>query len=670
MDKLQCKHFRVRDNNDYNMNIEEFVKSIETQFKIDFTSLPQWRKLIEIMHIGQTDYQTKRQKVENRKYQILKNIFIQNSRPTPFELTDKYARTYKVWQDMKLKLKNHKASKVKHPSITYIQDNGDIQELVGEESSVKSHAHPNTEEVQSNHVSDDRLDAEREIKSPYSSQLPVAICTNKHKLISPLGSSYIQIATKHKETDFSRSMVKSNNTKEAVLLSAHTKLAKSFPDEIIITNDTLKQQSVNLFVTNCCTKCLHIRFLKISDPSYFKMFKIFPCIPIKLFPGLTVAFKVIFTLKHKITDVKSSLHFRIGHNLLSESTEELLCVPITTEFIKSRTVSVTETVFIPPNYSWNITPKCGYPKTVFHIKNTDSACYYLYIRKKYVDFTKEFGEMIKSNETISPDSESLDKRLEDKEFEFQSTILSTPFNGSSCKRMASSHFVEENSDKDLDNIHAIVGFVLRDVLDQALETFIFNHTYLRIPPQSRKLLFVYFTRVINIGCHQSYYDFIFTDSANDNITITRTVKVFAEVLPNPITIQPKILDMSQSPVKFGYWEDHFKITNSHKILPVTIRVTTTTKMKKILKITPMETVIPAKSSANFNVNVCARIHKELTEEDDLAYFTIKILVTGHESVYENIPPLFYEIIAPCGSEFKRVYGTKYFSGTVDVESSK
>ncbi|XP_045778114.1 uncharacterized protein LOC123876017 [Maniola jurtina] len=133
MDVSQCKHLRVRDSSDYNMNIEELIKSIEMQFKIDFTSLPQWKELIEIMNIVQTEYKIKIQNAANRKYQILQNIFIQNSRRTPFELTDKFARTSKFWEDMKLKVRKRKASKVKdQPVIESSDDMNGIQETIDE----------------------------------------------------------------------------------------------------------------------------------------------------------------------------------------------------------------------------------------------------------------------------------------------------------------------------------------------------------------------------------------------------------------------------------------------------------------------------------------------------------------------------------------------------------
>ncbi|XP_034835525.1 uncharacterized protein [Maniola hyperantus] len=667
MDISQCKHLRVRDSRDYNMDIEEFIKSIEMQFKINFTSLPQWKELIEIMNIVQTDYKMKIQNAANRKYQILQNIFVQNSRPSPFELTDKFARTSKFWENMKLNLRKRKASK----DQPLIKSNDDvnqtlnsqtlIQETMDEVSINKFQAHPNTEEVQSNQLLVERPDTELELKSPISARLPVNIGTNQHKMISPLGSNYTPLI--NPEIDLSHTQLKLDSTEENNFTPTQTKLIKFYPNKIIITNDTTEKQSMKLFLTNCCTEYLHLQFKKISDYSYFKNIKIFPCTPIKLYPGLKVILKLIYSLKNKNDDnIISSIHLRISRNVIYETSEEALIIPIESSFIKSRTIAVTETVYIPSNYSWQVTPKLGYPKAVVHIKNQDDACYYLHIRKKNVDFTKELGESLKSNDVESADSESLVRRIDDIENELQSTILSTP----NTNQMTSKHFDELiNNDNDLVSAVDIVVLVLNDIIGLVLEPFIFKQTYLRIPSRSKKLVIVYFTRVHHVGCHQSYYDFIFNDSEDDNITITKTIKVFAEVLPHPITLHPKILDMSKSPTTFGYLEDNFTITNSHKIFPVTIKIKTTTKMKKIFKITPMETLVPAQSSAKFYVKICTRNNLESTEFDDLAYFTIKILIIGHKSVYQNVPPLFYEIIAPCGTEFKRIYGTKYFSDAVD-----
>ncbi|XP_039759576.1 uncharacterized protein LOC120633434 [Pararge aegeria] len=666
MNVSQYKHFRIRDSNDYAMDIEEFIKSIEMQFKIDFTSLSQWRKLIELMNIVQTEFKTKIRYSANRKHEIIRNIYIQNSRPSPFELTDKFARTSKVWQDMKLRLEKRQVSKVKdEPFVIHCDEMNETSELIDEISANESLAHPNTEEGQSKYLLEERTDTELEPKSSNSFH-PIAICTNQHKIISSITSNYTPLENRDIGLSKTQLPVQLQSAMKNSLLPIYTNLVRSYPDKIIITNNTLKKQSVKLFLTNCCTEKLYLRILKISDCSHFNNIEVLPCTPSVLFPGLTAVLKIKYTLKNKNNDnFVSSLHFKIARNLLYESSEEGICIPIVSSFIQSRTIAVTEKVFIHPNYSWHVTPKLGYPKAIVHIINKDDAGYYLHIRKRNVDFTKEFGESIKSDEVITPDSESLEQRLEDTELELQNTILFS----TNAKQMKSINFDKLNNDYDSVNTVDIVELVLKDLIDVALEPFIFKQTFVRILPRSRKFVFVYFTKVHHIGFHQSYYDFIFTDSKDGDITITKTVKVFSEVLPHPIALQPKILDMSKSPVKFGYWEDYFTITNSHNIFPVTIKITTAMKMKKLFNIIPMETLIPKQSSANFCVKIRSKTSKKTIGLDDLAYFTIKIIIIGHKSVYKDVPPFFYEIIAPCGEEFKRVYGAKYFSDSSQINVS-
>ncbi|XP_052743907.1 uncharacterized protein LOC112045167 [Bicyclus anynana] len=459
------------------MDIEEFINFIELEFKIDFTSLPQWRELIEIMNIAQTDYKIRKRNAENRKYEIIQKIYMQNSRLTPFELTDKLIRTSRKWQDMKLKHKSiePKVSNIKDDLLIMSCDDhiSNVSEPGDQTTLVKCPSHPNTEEAQIEAIQDTELEL-----------------------------------------------------------------------------------------------------------------------------------------------------------------------------------------------NWHISPKIGYPKAIVHIKNTDDACYCLHIRKRYVNFVSESDESDKSNEVNSLDSKNFYEREEGKELELQNTILSTP-----NTRKSSAHFDKFSDDLQKFDTIDIVALVVSDIIDLALEPFIFKHTYLCIEPRSKKFVKVYFTKVHHIGYHQSYYDFIFIDSKDSDMTLTKTTKVFAEVLPHPVSIKPKILDMTRSPVTFGYLKDSFTITNSHKIFPVTIKITSTLKMKKIFKITPKEMIVCPLSSTIFYVTICTKRKNELIT-GELAYFTIKISIKGHESIYKNVPPFFYEIITPCCMEFREVYDTEYCSDASDLSRCK
>ncbi|XP_045490496.1 uncharacterized protein LOC110991500 [Pieris rapae] len=173
---------------------------------------------------------------------------------------------------------------------------------------------------------------------------------------------------------------------------------------------------------------------------------------------------------------------------------------------------------------------------------------------------------------------------------------------------------------------------------------------------------VNFTKAEYIGLHQSCYDLEFFDPVDNNLIMTKTVKVFAEILPHPIEIQPIILDMTGTPKTLGLCIDHFTIFNNHKFVPVTIKIELTTKMNRIFDITPQKTFIAAQSNASFEV---ALSRSGSNKHEDFVHFTIKIIVIGDKAVYKNVPPFFYEIIIPCASEFKRVYGKNYMGSSSD-----
>ncbi|KAF9424817.1 hypothetical protein HW555_000118 [Spodoptera exigua] len=212
-----------------------------------------------------------------------------------------------------------------------------------------------------------------------------------------------------------------------------------------------------------------------------------------------------------------------------------------------------------------------------------------------------------------------------------------------------------------------IACIVKDIIELALDTFILESTYSYLKPHETAKIPVYFTKVERTGYHQCYYDLQFINTKTEDVALTKIVKVFAEVLPHPIKVHPLILDMSKSPVNHGYCEDIFVVSNTHKLYPATIKIKLTTKMKKIIYVEPMEATVAESSSVPFTVKFCSRDFLSVKPCEDLVHFTFKIVILGYKEVYENVPPYFYEVIAPCALEFKKVYKDK-FSKEKDIEN--
>ncbi|CAH0724426.1 unnamed protein product, partial [Brenthis ino] len=632
------------------MDAGKFINLLESQFKINFKSLPQWKELIELINISQTDYKRKLQNAEYRRAAIIQKLYIQYYRLSPFELTDNLLRRANLWKELKSNIKKHKINSLDNLVPVPIQD---ISNAMSEEANVSSNAHPNTEVIQSKDQIDLNPEIELEIKSNSSPCLPIIVYTNEHKIISPIGSHYTVLNLKDVKS-IEKSLAESS--KENIFANNETKFLKCSPNTLMIRDNIFQEQTLKFSITNCATEYSHIRFKCISDNSYFKNFTIVPNIPVKLNPGLTISYKFIFALQQNLKEevINSKLYFRTGRNVLSHRGEEILSIPIVSEFQNMKSVTVSKTVYIPSVYSWQVTGVYKYPKGVLQIDINDEMTYNVYIRKKDVDIAQEISRSLDSLKVAaSLDTESLQDKENDNDFESRSKILSTP-------KRTTNAFSDINNEGDSLITVDVVTLVLIDIVNLVLEPFVFKNTYLRLFPKSKRLAIVYLTKAEHVGYHHSYYDLIFVNPENDETVFIKTIKVFAEILPHPILIQPPILDMTKSPVKFGFCKDHFTISNTHKIFPVTIKINTTSKMKNIFKITPMETLVSPKSKVNFEIRMCVNDNNVLNNIDDFAYFTFKIAIIGHDSIYSNVPPFFYEIIAPYDTEFMKLYGKKYY----------
>ncbi|XP_028169938.1 uncharacterized protein LOC114359660 [Ostrinia furnacalis] len=639
----ECNHIRIRDGNAYGANVEELIKFIEKKYKIDFRSLPQWKDLVKRLHVMTTDCKRKIEDANQRKYVMISKILVESTRDSPFALTDKLARTYNKWRMLETAQKKSRRVSMKPEPDFYLHPS---EEIIGEISENTSIAHQNTEIFLPELLEPEpvvKSDVETETEAVVTSHLPVSICINQHKLISPLRSQEVifdyYVMPQELET------VAERESKEWLLLN-QTESVKCFPKEICITNTSPSEQIIKFSVVNCTTEYMNIRFMCITDDSPFKRIKIIPATPKRLYPGIALTFKFVFKLFQNVDEFSSMLYFRVGQKVLEEAPVEALCIPIQSKFKLSRQASVSKAVHIPPAYLWQIREDMGFPTGKLKISVNDSHSYHLHITKRIVNISRECQDSIVSIDVISPNTESLIERVEDNEIVTESKILAA---------------LKENPAEEIQSIKTadIIALVVEDIVDLAVDTFVFDNTYKYLEPHSKTTINVSFTKPERIGSHHHYYDLEFCDTTTDEVIITKIVKVFAEVLPHPIQIYPRILDMSKSPITHGFCEDDIVITNTHRLYPVTIKFKLTTKMKKLFCITPMESLVPAKSSMKFAVKLCSK--DTLSKDtDELAHFTFKIIVLGHKSVYHRVPPFFYEIIAPCASEFKKVYNEKYF----------
>ncbi|CAH2089514.1 unnamed protein product [Euphydryas editha] len=651
---MQSKNIRIIGKYDCDNDIEEDLKELERQYRIDFKSLTQWKNIIEKINSVKQECKMKLINAKNRNFRIIEKLYIQNYRTSPFVLTDKFSRTSKLWKEEKLTVRQQKtSSKTEYSSMSL--HNVSIDNVIpSEENDIESNAHPNSEVAQSKeHILKQNIEPDSHLNSPQ--YLPPFICTNQHKLLSSIGSS--EIVLNHKESKNNENNFKTETIEDLSL--KQTKLVQCYPEKIIITSNTLREQILKFSILNTSTEYVYIRFKNLSDTFYFKSFRMSPLVPIKLNPGLSKHYKFNFTLRDSIdvNVISLVIYFRV----CSKISEEILCLPLKGQIERCNSLIVTETVKIPQVYLWQVNAKCGYPKGIVQIQVCDNTAYSLYIRKKDLDFKESVDTRSSDSlKVITPNTESLMQKTNDNEMELQNKTILSP------KGTEINAFDIVNIENETLNSFDIVTLVLNDILNIVYEPFIFKNTFLRLKPKSKRIALVYFTKAEHIGYHQSNYELTFYDS-NDNV-FTKTVKVFGEVLPHPIVIYPNILDLIKSPVIFGHCKDHFTIINTHKVYPVSIKIQTATKMNKIFQITPRVVSIPAKSNVKFNIKLCREHINASQNVEIMAYFTIKIIVSGHRSVYQNVPPVYYEIIAPCTKEFMKTYKIEYIDDSTALSS--
>ncbi|XP_063386290.1 uncharacterized protein LOC134672324 [Cydia fagiglandana] len=628
----ECNHIRIRDSNNYAMNVERTIKQIEDLYQIDFRTLPQWQKLVQRMHLPITDCKRKIQDSKRRKATIIDKLCIESCRPSPFELTDELARTAKIWKAMQANLKMKKKSILNLTESLHksVHSETEYDEMLADESL----GHPNTEVNASVEPTIVKSEPGTSTKSQ-NSHLPPLISINPHRRISLLNSD--QSLSHHPAVIEPINCAKEPD--EWSVLPQSTNLI-SVPNMITIENQSLIEQTISFaLITFSSNPYLNLRFKGLTDNTPFRRAKIIPNYPVKLFPGLAVNFKFVFELQPNPKDFVVNLFFKVRQRVFAEAPVEGFSLPVVgTFYIKPEAIRFTEEINIPPTYFWHINAKCGFPFSGVTIEVPDNHCYNLHITKRNMNLVQGSEHGIFSVEPMTPTSEIAQKDL-DEEVTAQS------------KSVVSSIACQEEIE--LASITNFIILSITDAIERALDVFVFEKTYLPLKPFSKQTIKVYQTKFEHIGFHQSLYEFKFTDPETEE-TLCKTVKVFGEALLNPVQIEPGLLDMTVSPIVQGRCEDHFKITNSNKIYPVTVKIKLTSKMKQLISITPMETLIPTTTSVSFLVGFCSKdLNKNIRE--DFVHLTIKIIVIGNKSLYRNVPPIYYEIIAPCSSEFLKLY---------------
>ncbi|XP_053615119.1 uncharacterized protein LOC128677959 [Plodia interpunctella] len=623
----ECKHIRIRDNNAYGVDPETLVRYIETQYDMDIRSLPYWKEIIKRFQVSTTDCKRIIQNAKRRKHEIIQKLYVESTRLSPFQLTDNLVRTGSLWKMLEGEKRRKKIPFIIGPEII---PQSDISERSFAEQSELESGHQNTEQSIPNLALEPLPKSEPESEAPVS-HLPVHISTNLHELVGP-SSTCSYLSHKSEETTERKSIVIVEENAEWKMLPEST-LVRSVPNEIVIEDDSLEEQVIKFSIVNCGTEYIHIKFVCVTEKSPFRYAKIIPKTPGKIYPGLSIVYKLIFKVVQNEFDFESSLYFRIGQIVLAEgSTLESLCIPVKSNYLIMRNVSASEAIYLPPVYSWHLGGDYGYPTGYINVSVLDNFSYKIHITKVCIDFDDTQDNSTQPSGYVSIENVEMQSVPQ---FEIQNVTGEVEY---------------------IDSVELISPLVF-DIVEASLEPFWVEYTYLHLSKLSHFKIPVYLTKIERIGSHHACYDIEFFDSFTENKMFTKTVKVFGEILAHPIQIHPPILDMSNSPVLHGFCEDKFVIVNTHKFYLATIKIKMTTKMKKLLRVSPMEVAIPQMSSVSFDVRFCS---PGLIEHDfeDLVHFTVKIIVSGYKAIYHKVPPFYYEIIAPCIGIYEKVYKKK------------
>ncbi|XP_045537596.1 uncharacterized protein LOC123721799 [Papilio machaon] len=606
------KCIRIRDTNKGKIDVENVIKSIEDKFKIDFKTLPKWKCLIEKLYIVPNYRERKIEEANLRKLLIIQKLCIENSRLTPFELTDILIRTVHIWQKSRWmnQQKQHKTNS--------------LQNIEGPLPSIQN-------SVKTADFIDTSFSGLEE-----TAEEDVILEDNGNKENEPNNEQQKESDSKYSELSYhslrSGDVHASAVSNATVCHSMNFKLIECCPKELVISNKSPMKQTIKFSLKNTSLDCVFARFKNVTNHNFFKKANVLPYLSVKLYPGLSMGFKFIFNLKQTEYDFLTSLTFLMQYKDGNENFLSEYCVNISTQFKKPRCTKVSEIVHIPPVYSWHLNPQFGHPCGILTVESRDEHEYDIRI----VKHKKDLSEI----ESCNSNNATMQTTTSDSVNEISTSFIQKP---------STINEVENNI---IDNF---MLSLVKNVIEAALDTFVFDVTSLHLSMNSKRKTSVYLSKCEYIGYHQSYFDVEFRNVDTYELIETKTTRIFAEILPHPIEIHPTIFDMSNAPVVHGVCVDHFIICNTHKIFSSTIKIDVSNITKKLITIKPMAVCIQPETSVKFQIRTCPSKQPFDNEPKVMIHFTVKIIATGVKSIYNNISPIFYEIIAPCALGFCEMY---------------
>lgn len=681
MEFVNYNNFRTRGDGITNFNIEEFIKLIENQCDIDMTS-SKWRDIITRIQAAVTDYRRRVKDNKLRNSIILEKLQKEFTYKSPFDLTDVMARTARKWERLKtLRLTKLVPTLSSIESISSRSTNPEINEEKNPEFNDEEILEINEEEIPEITIDDDYMKEKVGVCFPLNT---LSSKTIKNKISSVEWEMYEIIKDILAMTEKKK---KTKNLAYAAIpnLLLNRNIIKRSPKTIEIGSSS-QEYNLEFKLKNCANHTALIQYQSLNEISTFNSISVLPATPVKLVPGIAYTFKLFFILvKQQDFISKIKFHVKYPANSITPFDPYDYYVPIVClqdQKLKYRSVTVPEVVVIPPVYSWQLKNKSElyeYPfgSSVVSVDTNDTHSYYVRIVKREVDIASD--DAVDSNESnevniTSPTSavQYIDDAIKDssRNERRKSSIVSSR----RIKSITTGKSVTNTTATSNSNIPNEVLPLIVQVVERAMDVFVFDKTYLFLKSGETKFVRVYFVQVEHIGCHNCYYDFKFYDSESNELIFTKTTRVFADIMPHPIQITPNALDMTNTPIIFGKCANSFVITNTHYIYPVNIRIITSAKMKKLIKIDPMKTLIFQKKSAKFVVSLCTNnwnpLIKQLDEsefvnEDRLfVLFTFKIAICGCASAYRNISPIYYNIYAPGVHEYEYVYHKTYPEATI------
>lgn len=658
MEFVNSNNFRIRGNVIPKLNIEEFIKSIGNQYDIDMTA-PKWKHAITRLQATVIDCRHRVKDHNLRNSLILEHLQKEFTYISPFYLTDVMARTARKWERLK-KLRVSRLDSILLESIESVSSRSNNPEMKEEEISVMT------------------IDDDGEMREKVDTFLPplnpMSFKTINCKL-SPIASEIYEKDTKDISFLSQTITTEKTNTENLPHRLLITTIIKHSPK--IIEIESSQVYTTELKLKNCANYIALIQYHSLN----LKSISVLPATTVKLIPGITYTFTLIFKLV-KVHNFASKIKFHVkypANSMTSSNSYYEYYVPIISlqdKKFKYRSVTAPEVIVLPPIYSWHVKNKSEFSEYPFassavRVNTKDIHSYYVRIVKREMNIiSDEADERNTSNEvnitTPTSVAQNIDNDIKDtflpKVSEF-SLVLHKGHeesnNVSLQESTLSKQIIINTTTTSNSNILDDVLQLIVKTVERAMDVFVFDKTYLFLKSGETKYVRVYITQVHNIGCHNCYYDFKFYDSESNELIFTKTTKVFADVMPHPIQIKPDTLDMTDTPIIFGYCINYFVITNTHCRYPVNIRIVTSAKMKKLIKIEPMKTVISPKKCAKFAVSFCTRdktlLIEKLHEDNLFVLFTFKILISGYASAYKNITPIYYDIIAPGVHQYENVY---------------